>query len=417
MTADSTVTPARVSRRIALVPRGKRQGYTEADLAERRRWVEEATGARLDHVGRSTLPAEELRGNVENPIGSVQMPLGVAGPLRVLGEHADGTFYVPLATTEGAVVRSYERGMVALTRSGGAAVRLWRDENRISPVFTFADVAAARELGRRLPDLFDRARALAEATTSHGKLLSMEAHPLGRRVTVDLVFSTGDAHGMNMISRAAGVVCRLLQRESGALGHHLYSGREAEKHPAAGHLAGGKGKTVVAGARLPRRVVQAVLGTTPEALGRLFEDTILGHVQAGAVGHNAHVANGLTALFVATGQDVANVANSGHAITEMGPTAPGPEGVVDLQASVTLPSLVVATVGGGTALPTSRECLEMVGCFGAGKAAKLAEIAAATVLAGELSFSASLTAGGGFVEAHETFGRNRPQTATESEEP
>jgi hydroxymethylglutaryl-CoA reductase (NADPH) len=220
---------------------------------------------------------------------------------------------------------------------------------------------------------------------------------------------------MNMISRAAGAVCRWLERESGALGHHLYSGREAEKHPAAGHLSGGKGKTVVAGARLPRRVVQTVLGTTPEALGELFVDTVLGHVQAGALGHNAHVANGLTALFVATGQDVANVVDSVHAITEMGPTAPGPDGVVDLQATVTLPSLVVATVGGGTALPTSRECLSMLGCVGTAKAAKLAEIAAATVLAGELSFSASLTAGGGFVEAHETFGRNRPDGRARSE--
>ena len=399
-------------RRVDLVPRGKDQGYTEEDLALRRAWIEERTGCRLEHVGSSTLPAEELRGNVENPVGSVQVPLGVAGPLRVRGEHADGEFYVPLATSEGAVVRSYERGMVALSRAGGATARIWLDENRISPVFTFAGVAEAREFARRLPELEDGARRAAEATTRHGRLLRLVPHPVGRRVIVDLCFSTGDAHGMNLVSRAADAACRWLVRTlradegdgsgAGVEGFLLFSGREGEKRASGSLLAGGKGKTVTAGALLPRRVVRAVLGTTPEALGGLFHDTVLGHVQAGSVGHNAHAANGLTALFIACGQDVANIANSALAITEMELT---PEG--DLHASVTLPSLVVGTVGGGTALPTARECLEMLGCFGTGGAPKLAEIAAATVLAGELSFSAAIAAGE-TVLAHETFGRNRP---------
>jgi hydroxymethylglutaryl-CoA reductase (NADPH) len=396
---------------LVLIPRGKDQGYTEEDLAVRRAWIEERTGCRLEHVARSTIAPTELRGNVENPLGSVQVPLGVAGPLRICGEHAQGEFYVPLATTEGAVVRSYERGMVALTRAGGATVRVWIDENRISPIFTFAGVAEAREFARRLPDLAAGARRAAEATTRHGRLLRLDPHPVGRRVIVDLCFSTGDAHGMNMVSRAADAACRWLVRTLraeagegiGVEGFLLFSGREGEKRVAGSLLAGGKGKTVTAGARLPRRVVRSVLGTTPEALAGLFHDTVLGHLQGGALGHNAHAANGLTALFIACGQDVANVANSALALTEMELT---PEG--DLEASVTLPSLVVGTVGGGTALPTARECLEMLGCFGSGGAPKLAEIAAATVLAGELSFSAAIAAGE-TVTAHETFGRNRPE--------
>jgi hydroxymethylglutaryl-CoA reductase (NADPH) len=221
-------------------------------------------------------------------------------------------------------------------------------------------------------------------------------------VIVDLCFSTGDAHGMNMIARAADAACRRLAAEGGATDWLLFSGREAEKRPSGALLAGGKGKTVTAGALLPRRVVRAVLGTTAEALARLWRGTVLGHLQGGALGYNGHAANGLTALFIACGQDVANVANSALCITELEATEEG-----DLHASVTLPSLVVATVGGGTALPTARECLEMMGCFGSGRAPKLAEIAAATVLAGELSFGAAL-ASGGFVEAHETLGRNRP---------
>lgn len=396
------MTTRRKPREVVLVPRMEQQGYTPEAVERRRAWVEEATGCRLDHVGRFSLPTESLRGNVENPIGAVQMPLGVAGPLKVDGEHADGVFYVPLATTEGAVVRSYERGMVALTRAGGATVRIWADENRISPVFVFAGVAEAREFALRLPELAEGVRAAAEATTGHGRLLRLVPHPVGRRVIVDFCFSTGDAHGMNMVARAAEAACRWLAEQVRPERYLLFSGHESEKRMAGSLLAGGKGKKVTAGVRLPRRVVRAVLGTTPEALAALFHDTVLGHVQGGALGHNAHAANGLTALFIACGQDVANIANSALAITEM---ELGPEG--DLHATVTLPSLVVATVGGGTALGTFRECLEMLGCYGTGAAPKLAEIAAATVLAGELSFSAAL-ASGSFVEAHETYGRNRP---------
>ena len=135
MTDSVTTSPRREIKRVRLVPRLKDQGYAPDLVARRRRWVEEKTSSRLEHVGAFTIPSEEWRGNIENPIGAVQMPLAAAGPLEVHGEHADGTFYVPLATTEGALVRSYERGMVALTRSGGASVRVWADENRVSPVF------------------------------------------------------------------------------------------------------------------------------------------------------------------------------------------------------------------------------------------------------------------------------------------
>ncbi len=394
--------PRRV-RDVALVPRGEGHADTEEEIASRRAWVEETTGARLDHVGRSSLPAAALRGNVENPVGAAQVPLGVAGPLRVLGEHADGTFYVPLATSEGAMVRSYERGMVALTRAAGASARVWADENRISPIFTFAGVAEARDFARLLPDLTGEAREAAEATTRHGRLLRLAAHPVGRRVIVDFCFATGDAHGMNMIARATEAACERLRAAAGAEGYLLFSGREAEKRASAALLSGGKGKTVTAGARLPRRVVRAVLGTTAEAMARLWRETVLGHFQGGALGYNGHAANGLTALFIACGQDVANVVNSALCLTELEAT---PEG--DLHASVTLPSLVVATVGGGTGLPTARECLETLGCHGPGRAPKLAEIAAATVLAGEISFAAALVEGE-LVAAHEALGRNRPE--------
>src|SRR5262245_22671275 len=155
--------------RIDLVPRLRRQGYSASDVAERRAWVEARTGVRLPVVGSYTIPSDRMRGNIENPIGAVQMPLGVAGPLEIHGSEARGVFYVPLATTEGALVRSYERGMITLTRSGGVTARIVRDENTIAPVFVLDGVAAAVEFADRVAQDFDRIKRDAESTTRHGK--------------------------------------------------------------------------------------------------------------------------------------------------------------------------------------------------------------------------------------------------------
>jgi len=385
-----------------LIPRFEEQGYAAAAIAARRSWIEERTGVRFGHVGALSIPGEELRGNVENPIGAAQVPLGVAGPLKIDGDHARGVFYVPLATTEGALVRSYERGMVTISRAGGASARVMTDENRVSPIFVFDDVAAAAELTRTVGDRFAELQAAAEATTRHGRLLRVEPQQVGRAVILTFAYWTADAHGMNMIVRATEAACRLLLADCRARRFYIFSGAESEKRASGALFAGGKGKKVVAGALIPARLVRAYLHTTPEELVELWRFTVLGHLQAGTLGYNGHLANGLTALFIACGQDVANVANAAVGITSFERTAGG-----DLYASVTLPALTVATVGGGTGLGTGRECLEMLGCAGAGGAPKLAEIAAATALAGELSMGAAL-ASGEFVQAHKAYGRNRP---------
>lgn len=389
-------------RREEMIPRLPHQGYTRELIDRRRGWLEGRTGVAMPHVGAYSAGDEEMRGNVENPVGAAQVPLGIAGPLTVEGEHARGTFYVPLATTEGALVRSYERGMAALTRAGGATVRLTRDENRMCPAFLFDDVAAAHRFAEELPRFFEEARAAAEATTRHGRLLRLEPLLTGRQVLVTFAFSTGDAHGMNMIARATDRACRRLMELSDARRYLLFSGAEAEKKAAGNLLAGGKGKQATAGALVPRRVVRSVLQTTPEEMATLWQQTVVGHLAAGSLGYNGHAANGLTALFIACGQDVANVVNSAVALTQLEATEGG-----DLYASVHLPSLVVASVGGGTGQGTARECLQSLGCLGDGGAARLAEIAAATVLAGELSMGAAIVSGQ-FVDAHEAYGRNRP---------
>ncbi len=241
--------------------------------------------------------------------------------------------------------------------------------------------------------------------------------PVGREVILDLAFSTADAQGMNMISKAADAVCRFLVEHlletspTDGPSHYIFSGYNSEKRASGSLLRGGKGKKVTAGVLLPRRLARAVLHTTPERLAHMWRHTVLGHLCTGALGYNGHYANGLTAIFIATGQDVANVANSAVGVTSFELTSSG-----DLYASVTLASLSVATVGGGTALGTSQECLGMMGCAGGrddgAGAAKFAEIVAATLLAGELSMGAAI-ASSEFVAAHEGYGRNRPGAAHE----
>jgi hydroxymethylglutaryl-CoA reductase (NADPH) len=386
----------------SLVPRFARQGYERESVTARRNWVQERTGARLSHVGAYSISSEDMRGNIENLVGTVQVPLGIAGPLLIHGDYAQGVFYVPLATTEGALVRSYERGMMTLTRAGGAVARVYQDENRIAPVFLFPDVSAAHEFASHLPESFGPIREQAESTTRHGKLLRLECHPVGREVIVNFCYFTADAHGMNMIAKATERACQWIMAHSQAADFFLFSGFSSEKHSSGSLLAGGKGKKVVAGALLPGDVLWSYLHVTPTKLVELWHHTVLGHLQANATGYNAHYANGLAALFIACGQDVANVVNSATGITNFELTANG-----DVYVTVTLPSLTVATVGGGTGLGTSRECLQMMGATGSSGALKLAEITAATLLAGEISMGAALSSGE-FVQAHEALGRNRP---------
>lgn len=390
---------------IGLVPRFTGQGYGAGQVRERREWVQRTLGVELPTIGACAIPSEQMRGNIENPIGSVQMPLGIAGPLVVRGDHANGTFYVPYATTEGALVRSYERGMVMLTRAGGVTARIIVDGNVVCPMFSFETVADAAAFAAWAPAQFDALKVEAESTTRHGRLTHVDSRVSGRAVIVSFYYTTADAQGMNMIVKATERASEWLVANGRVPRYKVFSGMSSEKRASGFLLSGGKGKTVVAGARVPADVLQAYMRVTPQQIVQLWHDTVLGHLQADAIGFNAHYANGLAAIFIACGQDVANVANAAVGVTDYELTAEG-----DLYASVTLPALTVATIGGGTMLGTSVECLRMLGCAGAGRAPKFAEIVASAILAGELSMAGAI-ASGEFVSAHEAYGRNRPQPA------
>ncbi len=385
-----------------LLPRLKDQGYDLERVARRRAWIEEKTGASLKHIGSVSFDTEELRGNIENPIGVAQIPMGVAGPVLVHGRHANGLFYIPMATSEGALIRSYERGMVALTRSGGVQTALLADENQIAPAFFFPDVASAAGFSDWIPGQLERLRATAESTTRHGKLTGVKCYQVGRQVLVNFGYFTGDAQGMNLLVKATDAACQWIQKNYPISSYFLFSGMSSEKRPSGFLLTRGKGKRVAAGALLPHDVLKMYLHCSAEDLFRVWQSTVIGHLQANAIGYNAQYANGLTAIFIATGQDVANVVNAACGVTNF---ELHPDG---LYVSLTLPALTVATIGGGTGLPTQREALSIMGCHGASKAKKFAEIVAAAVLGGEISMGAAISSGE-FVAAHEHYGRNRPK--------
>jgi hydroxymethylglutaryl-CoA reductase (NADPH) len=385
-----------------LLPRLRDQGYDAERVARRRAWVEERTGAALHHIGSYSFDPAVMRGNIENPIGVAQVPLGVAGPILVEGQYARGLFYVPMATSEGALIRSYERGMVALTHAGGVQTAVLADENQTAPTFFFADVSAASEFCGWVSLHLAEMQMKVATTTRHGSLKSAVCYQAGRQVIVNLGFATGDAQGMNMIVKSTDAVCRWIEEVYPGAKCLLFSGMCSEKRASGFIMTRGKGKRVTAGALLSHEVMRTYLHVGADQLFRVWQSTVLGHLQAGAIGYNAHAANGLAAMFIATGQDVANVVNSACSITCFEPLVEG------LYVSITLPALSVATVGGGTGLPTQREALEMVGCYGSGNARKLAEIVAAALLGGEISMGAAI-ASGEFVAAHEQYGRNRPK--------
>lgn len=384
-----------------LLPRLKDNGYSADRVNRRREWIEEKSGTKTVHIGGAAGDPEAWRGNIENPIGVAQIPMGVAGPVLVNGKHAQGLFYVPMATTEGALLRSYERGMVALTKAGGVEVAVDADENQTAPSFFFKGVLAAAEFPKWIEGKLAELQDVVAGTTKHGQLRNLKCYQNGRQVIVNFGFFTADAQGMNMIVRATDAICRWVGERYPIENYFLFSGMCSEKRASGFLMTRGKGKRVTAGALLTHRVLRLYLHVTADQLFRVWQSTLVGQLQAGVMGYNAHAANGLTAIFIATGQDVANVVNSTSAITVF---EPHPDG---LYVSTTLAALSVATVGGGTGLGTQKEALGIMGCVGHGKALKMAEIVTAAILGGEISMGAAI-ASQEFVGAHERYGRNRP---------
>lgn len=368
------------------VPHDSRNNYSKDTIAKRVTWLSQQTGVKLDHLTNYKFDPEEARGNVENFVGVAQIPIGIVGPLLIEGEHAQGIFYIPFATTEGALVTTYSRGALAITKSGGARVVVHCDENHLDPSFHVRELKDAKRLASWVTKNFQPIKEIAERTTEHGKLLRIIPHIIGRRVVLDFAYETADAMGANMINIATEDCCEFISQETGFEDYFLRSNFSSEKKTSGAQLVVGCGRSVTAEAILPKRVVERYLDSSPEKLGKGWYSWALASVNAGMLGFNAQFSNGLAAIYIACGQDVAHVTNGSVGMTMFEVTDDG-----DLYAAVKLPNIIVGTVGGGTALSTQRECLEMIGCHGKGKAKKFAEIVGAALLAGEIGLCAGLT--------------------------
>jgi hydroxymethylglutaryl-CoA reductase (NADPH) len=386
------------------IPRDPENDYTREAAAARCDFAEEVTGARLEHVASYSFDPSALQGNVENFTGVAQVPLGLAGPLLVNGEHAQGEFYVPLATAEGTLVASYNRGMRLLYEAGGVTTTVLDDRMQRAPAFLFANAREARRFADWLEERCDDIKAAAEATTRSGKLMDIDKYSASRILFCRFNYTTGDAAGQNLTGKATQAACEWIKDNyDGALEHYfLESNFATDKKSSQVNILRTRGKRVVAEATIPRELIEQLMHADVDMLWRARLVSNLGGFMSGVNNNGAHSANGITAMFIATGQDVANVAESSAALnfSEVLPNG-------DYYVSITIPSLIVATYGGGTGLATQRECLELLGCYGAGKVNKLAEIVSATVLCGELSLGAAIVAEQ-WVEAHDLHGRNRP---------
>ncbi|MCU0278453.1 MAG: hydroxymethylglutaryl-CoA reductase [Candidatus Nanopelagicales bacterium] len=384
------------------VPRDRNNDYTVEQAQLRRAFAKDQTGADLTHVGSFSFDPSVLPGNIENFIGVAQVPIGLAGPLRVNGEHASGDYYVPLATTEGTLLASYNRGMRLLTQAGGVKTTVVDDRMQRAPVFILDDARSARELAAWIRANVDAIRTAAQSTTSIGQLIEIEQYHVGPLLYLRFDYTTGDAAGQNMVGKATFAACEWIRSNHPANPRYVLSGAiDTDKKHSQINVLRGRGKRVVAEATIPADLLETHMGVTPEALLRMRQVSQAGGALAASANYGAHAANGLAALFIATGQDAANVAESHAAITYSQITDEG-----DYYWSITLPALIVATVGGGTGLPTQRECLELLGCAGPGRVNALAEICAAVVLAGEVSLASAVLAGD-WVSSHERLGRNR----------
>lgn len=382
--------------------------YTEDARLERLKYVRDNTEAQLERVAETTLDAKALVSNIEALVGSVEIPVGIAGPLHIKGGHADGLFYAPMATTEGALLASATRGATALSRSGGVNVRVIGQRMLRVPVFVLTDLTSALFFAEWVKDHYSEIAEQTRKYSNYANLVEVNTELMGRTVHVQFVYETGDAAGQNMTTTCTWQACQWIIAQM-----QQFSGIEFENFMIEANLSNdkkvtynsflkGRGVRVLAECLLTDEVCQKVLKVTPKQLFTAYNQFIGGSIASGMVGMNINIANVIGAIFTATGQDIACVHESSIGQLYLELTDDN-----EVYATLRLPSLVVGSVGGGTSLAQQRECLELIGCAGPGCSHKLAEVIAGFCLALDLS-TLSAIASDQFARAHEKLGRNRP---------
>ena len=393
-----------------------RDSHTEAARQSRLEWFRTRHGTPLAPLHPMRLHADDLSTNVENLIGAVEVPVGLAGPLTFDGTHASGRLYAPLATTEGALVASASRGAQALSRAGGVRTHAIVQRMTRAPAFQFGSLGQAAAFADWVEDHLEELRGQTARLSRHAALVSVRPVMTGRTVHVVFAYETGDAAGQNMTSACTWQACQwILDRFPAETAAHVEHFRiegnlSGDKKVTYHSFLNGRGTRVVAEAELSDHVLRSVLNTDREALLESHRIQRGGALHGGMVGNDVCIANIIGGMFTALGQDIASVHESSLGHLELEPVGEG------VRATMVLPALIVGTVGGGTRLPAQHTLLEMLGCTGAGGQPRLAEIIAGFALALDLSTMSAISADE-FVAAHERLGRNRPSAGVRKDPP
>jgi hydroxymethylglutaryl-CoA reductase (NADPH) len=376
--------------------------YSDEAVSERIVWLEKTKNISLQHISANSEKITNFQGNIETPIGVAQIPLGIAGPIKVKGEFAKGEYYVPMATTEGVLLTSFRVGMKVLNNAGGVDVKVTQNVMHITSLFIINSINECQKLMDFINNEFEKIKEAAEMKTKFGKLKSAETMFCSNGVLIKFIYDTKDAMGMNMINIATKMACEYISKETNLKKYYVRSNYSSDKKFSYTNNSKGYGKEVFAKITLSKEDLR-LLRISPKELFDFYTYSLGSAIRGGMIGFNGQVVNGITAIFIACGQDVAQILHSASSVSGV---SLNDDGTVSI--SIYVPNLLVGTVGGGTSLGTQKECLKIMQCYGSGNVNKFAEIIVATILAGELSISASL-ANGSFFQAHEMMGRNRPK--------
>jgi len=363
---------------------------------ERRDHIAHELSVELKTIGDAYYDDEKMT-HCENLIGATSVPLGIAGPLALRSDSLESQFYIPLATTEGALVGSVSRGCKAITESGGAIAYTHRVGTTRGPVFYVENLENNKKLRTWLRENEQALAKIPEPTSPFISYLKMEVSGTSDHVFVNFYYNTHDAMGMNMATIATQRIVDYIERETGFKNIAVAGNFDSDKKPSWGNFVRGRGFQVWAEARLKKDVVSSVLKSSPEKIYDVWlSKCMLGSALAGSLGFNAHFANIVAAFYIATGQDPAHVVEGSMGVTSAKILPDG-----DLYTAIYMPAVMIATVGGGTNLKTQTEAQNIIGVK---KSDQLAEVLGGAVLAGEISLLSAL-AEGTLTKAHESLGR------------
>jgi hydroxymethylglutaryl-CoA reductase (NADPH) len=387
--------------KLPVIPKQFR--YSNEARLKRIEFLQKYSKCELDNIKESTLNSEDLKGINGNNIGCVEVPVGIAGPLVFNGDRVKGVHFAPLGTCDGALIESVTRGSLTISRSSGVTAHAFEQRMMRVPVFKLQTMNDALRFSKWIDENKNEIINIAQSASSHAVLKSITPRITGKLIHVEFLYTTGDAAGQNISTVCTSVACQWIRNNIADLNFNIISFQlegniSSDKKVSYNSFINGRGIRVVAEAVLKNDVLQSVMNVSANDLFSGYLKGANGSIEAGMIGYNINVANVITAMFVATGQDIACAHESSTANLYMEKEND------DLYVSLTIPSLIIGSIGGGTRLPKQNELLKMLDCYGNSKVFRLAEIIAGFSLALDISTLSAMVSDV-FASAHERLAR------------